>query len=459
MTLHVVILAAGQGKRMKTDTPKVMHTIGGVPMLERVVRVAEKLNPQKIHVIYGNGGSVVRDTLSHLSVNWVEQEKQLGTGHAVLTALPDCQSADRILVLLGDVPLISEETLSRLIQDTPKEGVGIVVAELEDPIGLGRIIRNEMGHIEAIVEQRDATPLQVVIKEVNTGILVAPAKRLREWLPELKNNNKQQEYYLTDIVSYAVHEGYNVGGIKARSTEEVQGVNDLWQLSKLETYHYQQVAKQLSLQGVRVMDPRRLIARAEMDIANDVVIDVNVVLEGTVKIGAHTYIGPNVILRDVEIGAHVYIDAHTVIEESILEDHCYVGPFAHLRPGAHLKAFAKVGNFVEVKKSVIGHHSKVNHLSYVGDSIIGDDVNVGAGVITCNYDGANKYQTVIGDRAFIGSNCALVAPINIGHDATIGAGSTMTSDAPDGQLTVARAKQKTIEGWKRPVKKSVSNVT
>lgn len=452
MTLHVVILAAGKGKRMKTETPKVMHTIGGVPMLERVVRTAEKLEPEMIHVIYGNGGSMVRDALNHLPVNWVEQKQQIGTGHAVMQALPDCHNAGRILVLLGDVPLISETTLSRLIKDTPKEAVGIVVTELNDPTGLGRIVRNEMGHIEAIVEQRDATPQQAAIKEINTGILIAPAKRLREWLPALKNNNSQKEYYLTDVVSHAVQEGTNVGGVKADAQEEVQGVNDLWQLSKLETYYYEQVAKQLSLQGARVMDPRRLIARAETDIANDVIIDVNVVLEGKVKIGEHTYIGPNVILRDVEIGEHCFIDANTVIEESTLEDRCHVGPFAHLRPGAYLKSGAKIGNFVEIKKSVIGPDSKANHLAYIGDAIVGEGVNIGAGTITCNYDGANKHQTVIGDRVFIGTNCSLVAPVNIGNDATIGAGSVISTDAPDGELTLSRVKQRTISGWKRPEK-------
>ena len=452
MKLHVVILAAGKGKRMKTETPKVMHTVGGVPMLERVVRTAEKLKPQMIHVIYGNGGSTVRESLNHLTVNWIEQHEQLGTGHAVLQALPDCKGADRILVLYGDVPLINIDTLSRLLKDTSKSGVGIVVAKLNDPTGLGRIVRDEMGHIKAIVEQKDTTPAQNNINEINTGILVAPAKRLNEWLPNLQNNNSQKEYYLTDIISLAVEEGCNVGGVKSTCEEEVQGVNDLWQLSKLETYYYEQVAKELTLRGARVMDPRRLIARADIEVANDVIIDVNVVMEGKVKIGAHTYIGPNVILRDVEIGEYGFIDAHTVIEGAIIEDHCSVGPFAHLRAGAYLKSGSKVGNFVELKKTVLGKNSKASHLAYLGDSIIGDDVNIGAGTITCNYDGVNKHKTVIGDRAFVGTNCSLVAPLNIGNDATLGAGSVITSDAPDDKLTLTRAKQKTIDGWKRPEK-------
>lgn len=450
MGLIVVILAAGKGKRMASDVPKILHPLGGIPLLERVVNTAKTLNPDAIHVVYGNGGSTVQEALDYLPVHWIKQDEQLGTGHAVLQALPHCKDSDQVLVLYGDVPIITVQTLEQLLQGTQKNGLGLIITELEDPSGFGRILRNEMGNIIAIVEHKDATERQRTIKEINTGIITTSARFLKSWLPELKNNNKQQEYYLTDIVAMAVKSGHPVGGIMASCGEEVLGVNDRWQLAKLERYYQYTLAEELAYAGVTIMDPKRLDIRGKVETGIDVVIDINVVLEGNVSIGANCKIGPNVVIKNSSIGDHVTIHANSVIEEAKIADHAEVGPFARLRSGTAIESNAKVGNFVEMKNTTLGAGSKANHLSYLGDATIGKEVNIGAGTITCNYDGVNKWATNIGDGAFIGSNTSLIAPITIGDRATIGAGSSISKDAAPNKLTLARPKQTIIKNWKRP---------
>jgi len=453
MHLHVIILAAGRGKRMKSDIAKVQHPLGGVPMLERVVRTAQALHPQQIHIIYGNHGDHLKDELNYLPVNWVFQKEQKGTGHAVMQALPFCKKGERVLVLYGDVPLISEITLKQLLKETPENGLGLVVAEFENPTGLGRIVRNEMGNIVAIVEEKDANAQEKQIREINTGILTATTNHLKEWLPKLKTSNRQQEYYLTDIVELAVKDGIYVGGVFAHCSEEVQGVNDRWQLTALERYYQKTLAKELALSGVTIQDPSRLDIRGEVAIAKDVTLDINILLEGKIKIGKYSHIGANVVLKNVEIGRHVVIKPNTIIEEAKIADGCIIGPFARIRPETVLSKNVHVGNFVEIKKSTLGEGAKANHLTYLGDASVGKKTNVGAGTITCNYDGANKHKTIIGENAFIGSNTALVAPVKIGKNATIGAGSVITKNTPANELTLSRAKQITIKDWKRPKKK------
>lgn len=449
MKLHIIVLAAGKGQRMLSDLPKVLHPLGGKPLLERVIDTAQQLAPQAIHTVYGNGGSIVSEVLQHLPVNWVEQRELLGTGHAVLQALPYCGDDERVLILYGDVPLISVQSLQTLLAETPADGVGLIVAELANPQGFGRIIRDVRGQITAIVEQRDATEQQRAIKEINTGIITAPAWRLKQWLPQLKNGNQQKEYYLTDIIALAASEGLSIYGARAACNEETRGVNDRAELAALERFYQRQTAMALMRQGVTIADPDRLDVRGEVSIAPDVFLDINVILAGRVVIGKNSRVGPHVFLKNVEIGENVEILANSVIEGAVIARDCQIGPFARLRPGAVLAAKVKIGNFVEVKKSVLGEGSKAQHLSYLGDAVIGSGVNIGAGTITCNYDGVNKNPTHIADGAFIGSNTALVAPVTIGKNAIIGAGSTITRDASDDALTVARARQTTIKGWRR----------
>lgn len=450
MELHVVILAAGSGKRMASGQPKVLHELGGKPLLSHVIRTAKKLNAQMLHVIYGNGGSNFPELFASYDVDWIKQEQQLGTGHAVTQALPKLADQDRVLVLYGDVPLISSATLKRLLTNTPQNGLGILVTELEDPSGFGRIIRNRLGEIIAIVEDKDASKKQREIREINTGIITAPARHLKEWLPKLKNQNKQQEYYLTDVIALAVQSGVPIVGVKAASCEEVKGVNDRWQLSQLERSYQKQLAKQFAINGVTIMDYNRLDIRGNVTIEPDATIDVNVVLEGNVKIGAHSKIGPNVFIKNSQIGENVEIKANSVVEGAIIADHCQVGPFARLRPETQLSQGAKIGNFVEVKKSKIGADTKISHLSYIGDADIGSGVNLGASTVTVNYDGANKWKTTIKDGAFVGCHSSLIAPVTIGTNAYIGAGSVISKDAPDNELTLARATQTTIKGWASP---------
>jgi len=452
MGLRIVILAAGKGKRMASVMPKVLHNLGGTSLLERVVKTARSLSPDDICVIHGNGGSTVQDELNYLPVEWIKQQEQLGTGHAVMQAIPKYNDSDQVLILYGDVPLISNVTLKRLLEDTPHNGLGLIVTESQSPAGFGRIIRNEMGNIIAIVEHQDANPQQLEIKEINTGILTASAKQLKSWLPRLQNHNRQKEYYLTDVVALAVNDGFPVGGIHAHGHEEVQGVNDRWQLTKLERHYQETLAQQLALTGVTIMDPSRLDIRGEVTMGIDVVVDVNVILEGKVKIGCNCKIGPNVILKDVDIGDEVEIFANSIIEGATIAKGAQIGPFARIRPESTIEENAKVGNFVEMKKSTLGANSKASHLTYLGDANIGKNVNIGAGTITCNYDGVNKHQTEIEDDVFIGSNTSLIAPVKIGKKATVGAGSTISQEAPPDMLTLTRAKQRTVDGWQRPKK-------
>ncbi len=453
MSLSIVVLAAGKGKRMRTGLPKVLHTLAGVTLLEHVVTTAASLNPKNIYVVYGNGGQRVRSEMAHLPVEWVEQTEALGTGHAVQQVLPHLQPQEQVLVLYGDVPLISKETLQRLLKNTPKNALGLVVTEVDNPTGFGRILRNDVGNIIAIVEQKDANAHQQQIREINTGILTTSAQHLKDWLPQLTPHNAQKEYYLTDIVAMAVTHGYSVGGIIAHGQEEVRGVNNLLELSNLERYYQRERAHELMREGVTILDPHRFDVRGELNAAPDVVIDVNVVLEGKVTIGANSVIGPNCVLRQVTIGENVRIEANCVIEQAEIEDYATVGPFARIRPGTHIAAHARVGNFVEMKNSHVGEGSKIPHLSYVGDAVIGKEVNLGAGVITVNYNGVTKEKTVIEDRAFVGCDSQLIAPVTIGEGAYIAAGSTITTNAPPQQLTIARSRQRSISGWKPQVKK------
>lgn len=454
MSLSIVILAAGQGKRMVSDLPKVLHPLGGLPLLQHVVSTAQQLNPNKIHVIYGKGGNLVQEKLKNPSLNWVEQKEQLGTGHAVQQALPFCDDNDLVMVLYGDVPLITQNTLEKLIAVADKNTIAYLVAQVADPTGLGRIIRDNNKRISQIIEHKDASEEQKKINEINTGVLVAPARYLKKWLPLLKNNNKQKEYYLTDIVAMANQENIPVIAVETTDCDEFRGVNDPWELSVVERLWQRRRAKEFMQAGVLIADPDRIDFRGEdICIAAGVFLDINVILKSPINIGAKSHIEANVIISDSNLGEQVLVKANSVIESAKIANHCELGPFARIRPETVLANHVKVGNFVEVKKSQLGAHSKANHLSYLGDAKIGEHVNIGAGTITCNYDGVNKSQTIIGDNAFIGSNTSLVAPIEIGENATVGAGSTLNKNAPAQKLTVARAKQVTIENWQRPRKK------
>lgn len=453
MSLSIIILAAGKGKRMASAKPKVMHKVGGISLLEHVVHTARLLNPSNIHVIYGNGGSAVRDAFPGLPVNWVQQQEQLGTGHAVMQALPACQDEDQVLVLYGDVPLISADTLNQLLSSSPVNGVGVLVANFDNPTGFGRIIRDTNDEVIGIVEERDATTVQKAIHEINTGIITASANLLKSCLPRISNHNAQKEYYLTDVIGLTVSDGLPVAGVKVSNVAEVQGVNDPWQLATVERYYQQRMAREIAMSGVVVMDPMRLDIRGHVTIAPSSRLDINVILEDHVSIGVNCDIGPNVYIKNTTLGDNVRILANSVIDGAVIESNCSVGPFARLRPGTVMKAGSAVGNFVEVKKSILGEGSKASHLTYLGDAIIGKAVNIGAGTITCNYDGVNKWTTEIGDYAFIGSNTSLIAPIKIGARATIAAGSAVSKFAPDDQLTITRAKQTSITGWKRPAEK------
>lgn len=454
MTLRTVILAAGKGKRMHSELPKVLHKLAGKPMLEHVVQTAAQLDSTKQPiVIYGHQGEKVQRALDYLNVSWVEQTEQLGTGHAVQQTLEHLPQDGRVLVLYGDVPLIQVETLKHFIEQTPPHALGLMTAELPDPTGFGRIIRNSKNQIVSIVEEKDAKPKQRAIQEINTGIYLLPTDFLQQWLPQIKNNNAQQEFYLTDLIALAVKEKIEIHGMLVTDYEEILGVNDRLQLACLERSYQERYAKKLMLQGVTLLDPHRLDVRGTVEIAADVTIDVNVILEGFVKMGKGCVIGPNTLLRDVTLGDYVEIKANSVLDGAEVSDHCTIGPFARLRPGTTLSPQTHVGNFVEIKNSVIGAATKINHLTYIGDSDIGQRVNIGAGTITCNYDGVNKHKTIIGDDVFIGSNTSLVAPVKMNDGATIGAGSVITRDAPAQQLTLCRGQQRTVENWQRPRKK------
>lgn len=451
--LNIIILAAGEGKRMRSKLPKTLHKIGGIPMLEHVVVAAHKLEPKAVYVVYGKNGDQVKDALKHLAVKWVLQAKQLGTGHAVQQAMPLISAQDRVLILYGDGPLVTSQLLENLVTTTPDGELGLVTAQLDNPHGFGRIKLNSEGKICRIVEHKDATAEELKIKEINTGIMIGPARQLKALLPKLKNANAQGEYYLTDVIGLAVAKGHGIYKVLAPNPETVLGVNDLCQLAAAERSYQQQKAQELMLQGVTLLDPNRFDLRGQLIADHDVVVDVNVIINGKVTIGANSSIGANCILSDCTIGANVKILPNSIVEGAILDDHCSIGPFARVRPKTHAKAYARIGNFVETKNTVIGKKSKANHLTYLGDATIGNDVNVGAGVITCNYDGINKFPTTIKDGAFIGSNVNLIAPLTIGKNAYIATGSTITESAPANKLTIARQRQTTIKKWQRPEKK------
>ncbi|MGB5737034.1 MAG: bifunctional UDP-N-acetylglucosamine diphosphorylase/glucosamine-1-phosphate N-acetyltransferase GlmU [Thiohalocapsa sp.] len=452
MKLGVVILAAGKGTRMRSALPKVLHPLAGRPLLRHVLDAAEALGAVQICVVYGHGGDQVPTALADVDCTWVAQTERLGTGHAVQQAMPAMADMDRVLVLYGDVPLIEPETLNRLVADSADTELGLLTMSLPDPTGYGRIVRDKRGQVLRIVEQKDASEAELSIREVNTGIIVADRARLAHWLGRVDNDNVQGEYYLTDVIGLATGDGVPVVTAEPESLEEVAGINDRAQLAELERYHQRRLAESLMWGGATLMDPARLDIRGSLECDRDVVIDVNLVCEGRVRIGANARIGPNCLLKDCEIGPGAEVFANCVIEGAHVGPGARVGPFARLRPEADVGEGCHIGNFVEIKKSLIAAGSKVNHLSYIGDADIGAGVNVGAGTITCNYDGANKHRTVIGDNAFIGSNAALVAPVEIGAGATIGAGSVIVRVAPPEKLTLTRTKQVTIEQWQRPFK-------
>ena len=452
MPISVVILAAGQGKRMKSDLPKVLQSLAGRPLLRHVIDTARELDAAGIHVVYGHGGESVRDSLAGAGLNWALQAEQLGTGHAVMQAMPAVPDHHRVLVLYGDVPLVEAATLRRLLEGAGESAMAVLSVRMQDPTGYGRIVRDRAGNVVRIVEHKDANAKERAIDEVNTGLMALPAQRLREWLGALRNDNAQREYYLTDVVVMAAKAGLKVNAVLAGSEDEVLGVNDKVQLAQVEAVYRRRRATELMLAGVTLVDPSRFDARGPVSVGRDVCIDVNVVFEGKVTLGDRVRIGPNALIKDSVIGNDTVVFANCVIDSADIGTNCNIGPFARFRPSSTLAAGVHIGNFVEVKNSILGRGSKSNHLTYLGDTTVGEKVNVGAGTVTCNYDGANKWRTEIGDGAFIGSGAMLVAPVTIGAGATIGAGSTITRDAPDGKLTLERSKQVTLEGWKRPQK-------
>jgi bifunctional UDP-N-acetylglucosamine pyrophosphorylase/glucosamine-1-phosphate N-acetyltransferase len=434
--------------------PKVLHELAGKPLLGHVIDKAGSLEPAKICVVYGHEGERLKQAFAHdPRLRWVEQSPQLGTGHAVQMTLDEIDGTDAVLVLYGDVPLTRRSTLERLLRNVSENSIGLLTAFVDYPHGYGRIIRNTAGEVLAIVEEKDANAQQKPINEINTGIMELPVSRLRDWIGRIENKNSQSEYYLTDVIALAVADGFKVLPIQADDVEETLGVNSRRQLAELERYVQIETAQRLMDEGVSIRDPQRFDARGNVQIGRDTVIDVDVVLEGNVRIGANVVIEPFCHLLDCEIGDGAHIRSHSVLERCRVGKDCVVGPFARLRPDTVLDSNARVGNFVEVKNAIIGTGSKVNHLSYVGDAEVGKDVNIGAGTITCNYDGANKHKTIIEDGAFIGSDTQLVAPVKVGKNATIGAGSTITKDTQEGGLTLSRVKQVYVENWKRPVKK------
>jgi bifunctional UDP-N-acetylglucosamine pyrophosphorylase/glucosamine-1-phosphate N-acetyltransferase len=449
--ISVVILAAGQGTRMRSSLPKVLQPLAGRPLLEHSIAVAESLNPNKICIVYGHGAEQVLEHFDGRDVDWVLQEPQLGTGHAVQQAMPSLQADDVVVIMYGDVPLVRRTTIENLA-NAAETGPAILTVIEDEPAGYGRIVRDPAGAVSAIVEEKDADDDQRRIDEVNTGLLACPVKQLGPWLDALSSDNAQGEYYLTDIVASAVADGVRVAAVTADSSTEVMGINDKLQLAVAEAAYRERTAEDLMRTGVTIIDPARIDVRGQLNCGTDVLIDINVVFEGVVELGDNVTIGPNCVISNTRIAAGTTVNANCVLEDAIVGENCNIGPFGRLRPGAEMKRNARVGNFVEMKKTTLGVGSKANHLTYLGDAVIGDGVNVGCGTITCNYDGANKYQTVIGDNAFIGSGVELVAPVNIGAGATIGAGSTIGKDAPEGELTLQRSKQVTIKGWKRPEK-------
>jgi bifunctional UDP-N-acetylglucosamine pyrophosphorylase/glucosamine-1-phosphate N-acetyltransferase len=452
MSLDIVILAAGQGTRMRSALPKVLHPVAGNSMLGHVIHSARQLQPQGIHVVIGHGAERVREQLAADDLQFVQQDQQLGTGHAVAQALPNL-TADTVLILYGDVPLIEVATLQRLLEKANADQLGLLTVNLADPTGYGRIVRDDHGRVAAIVEHKDASDAQKAIKEGNTGILAVPGKRLADWLGRLSNNNAQGEYYLTDVIAMAVADGLVVATETALDAMEVQGANDRRQLAELERHYQIREGRKLMALGVTLRDPARFDVRGEVSVGRDVLIDINVVLEGRVVIEDDVVIGPNCYIKDSTLRKGVVLKANSHLEGAVLGEGSDAGPFARLRPGTVLGRAAHVGNFVELKNAVLGEGAKAGHLTYLGDAEIGARTNIGAGTITCNYDGANKHKTFIGEDVFIGSNNSLVAPVDILAGATTAAGSTINQEVPAQQLAVARARQRNIEGWQRPVKK------
>ena len=452
MKIFPIILAAGQGTRMHSSLPKVLHPIGGKPMLHHVIDSCLQLNADKVAVVYGHGGELVRSSESRDNIIWALQEKQFGTGHAVAMAVPHIEDDSIVIVAYGDVPLIKSETLQLLANKLDSSDLSVLTTVIDDSFGYGRMVRNAEGQIQAIVEEKDATNEQRKIKEINTGFIATKGSNLKRWLKKIKPNNKQGEFYLTDCISIAVNEGGTVEAVVCDDPFEVQGVNNRVQQAQLERVYQENQAEKLMLSGVTLLDPSRIDIRGSLQAGNDVTIDVNTVFVGKVRLGDNVTIESGCVITDSQIASNSTIKANSIIESADIGDSCDIGPFARIRPQARIKDGAKVGNFVEIKKSVIGAGSKVSHLSYIGDTHMGENVNIGAGTITCNYDGVNKFRTTIGDRVFIGSDSQLVAPVNIADGKTIGAGSTITKDTEENKLTLSRSKQVTMKNWQRPKK-------
>jgi bifunctional UDP-N-acetylglucosamine pyrophosphorylase/glucosamine-1-phosphate N-acetyltransferase len=456
MKLEVVILAAGQGTRMKSRLPKVLHPVGGKPLLEHVIRTVQALEPTAIHVVVGHGSEQVQDALAHYDINWVIQEQRLGTGHAVMQALPSIDRASVVLVLYGDVPLTQLSTLQQLVLQA-QDGLALLTATLQNPQGYGRILRGDDGALVGVVEDKDATESQLHIREINTGLLAGPYQDFQDYLPLVDNKNQQGEFYLPDILSLAVAQGRTVASCMAISELEILGVNDRVQLNQVEREYQRRLAEQLMRQGVNIADAARLDIRGSLTCGEEVFIDVNAVFEGDVVLGNGVSIGANCVLCDVSVADGTVVHPMSHLQETIIGKNCSVGPYARLRPGTVLQEGARIGNFVETKKASIGPGSKVNHLSYIGDCEMGAEVNIGAGTITCNYDGANKHKTEIGSGVFVGSNSTLVAPLRIEEQGFVAAGSTVTSAVGKDELAVSRSRQRNIQGWNRPRKLDVKD--
>jgi bifunctional UDP-N-acetylglucosamine pyrophosphorylase/glucosamine-1-phosphate N-acetyltransferase len=450
--LHIVILAAGRGKRMQTHLPKVLNRLAGMPLLQHVLNTSKNLNATAIHVVVGHEAEKIQENISDMNINWVYQKEQLGTGHAVMQALPQIPDHAKVLVLSGDVPLIQINTLNEMVNKTD-EGLTLLLANFAQPFGFGRIIRSAEGHILAIVEEKDATPEQKVVREIYTGICCTSAKNLKNWLPKLSTNNAQKEYYLTEIIGLAVQDNLKIASLEPSHLFEIQGINTLNELESLERawQHYQ--ATKLLEAGVHISDSHRIDIRGQFKCASDVFIDVNVIIEGQVEIEKGAQIGAHSILKNCKIGKNCIIHPHSILQDCIIEENCEIGPFARCRPGTYLGQNCKIGNFVETKNAHFANNSKANHLSYIGDAQIGKFVNIGAGTITCNYDGVEKHQTIIKDHAFIGSDTQLIAPVTVGEHAVVGAGTSLREDAPPHALTLSPNRQKSIIGWQRKSKK------